>query len=49
MDKTAHVRALLTEGTHYSLSRPRRFGKSRLLDTLKDLFEGNEPLFAEQR
>ncbi len=28
------------------LSRPRRFGKSLLLDTLKELFEGNEALFA---
>jgi hypothetical protein len=27
------------------LSRPRRFGKSLFLDTLKELFEGNEPLF----
>jgi hypothetical protein len=30
---------------HYFLSRPRRFGKSLFLDTLKELFEGNEPLF----
>ncbi|MEB3328460.1 MAG: AAA family ATPase [Candidatus Sericytochromatia bacterium] len=28
------------EGTHCFPSRPRRFGKSRLLDTLKALFEG---------
>ena len=27
-------------------SRPRRFGKSLFLDTLKQFFEGNEPLFA---
>jgi len=27
------------------LSRPRRFGKSLFLDTLKELFEGNAPLF----
>ena len=46
VDKTAHVPALLDEGTHYFLSRPRRFGKSLFLDTLKELFEGNEPLFA---
>ena len=49
VDKTPHVRALLNEGTHYFLSRPRRFGKSLFLDTLKDLFEGNEPLFAGTR
>ena len=41
VDKTPHVRALLNEGTHYFLSRPRRFGKSLFLDTLKDLFEGS--------
>ena len=33
------------DGKHYFLSRPRRFGKSLFLDTLKELFEGNEPLF----
>ena len=33
------------EGKHYFLSRPRRFGKSLFLDTLNELFEGDEPLF----
>ena len=46
VDKTAYIRRLLDEGTHYSLSRPRRFGKSLFLDTLKELFEGNQGLFA---
>ena len=45
VDKTTYIRRLLDEGTHYFLSRPRRFGKSLFLDTLKELFEGNEPLF----
>ena len=45
VDKTPYIRRLLDEGTHYFLSRPRRFGKSLFLDTLKELFEGNEPLF----
>ena len=45
VDKTAYVERLLAEGTHYFLSRPRRFGKSLFLDTLKELFEGNEALF----
>ena len=45
VDKTAHMKRLIDEGTHYFLSRPRRFGKSLLVDTLKELFEGNEPLF----
>ena len=45
VDKTAHIQQLIDEGKHYFLSRPRRFGKSLFLDTLKELFEGNEPLF----
>ena len=42
VDKTAYIERLLDEGTHYFLSRPRRFGKSLFLDTLKELFEGSE-------
>ena len=45
VDKTAHIQRLIDEGKHYFLSRPRHFGKSLFLDTLKELFEGNEPLF----
>ena len=45
VDKTAYIERLLDEGKHYFLSRPRRFGKSLFLDTLKELFEGNEELF----
>ncbi len=45
VDKTAYIARLLDAGKHYFLSRPRRFGKSLLLDTLKELFEGNEALF----
>ena len=45
VDKTAYIERLLAEGAHYFLSRPRRFGKSLFLDTLKELFEGNEALF----
>ena len=46
VDKTAYIKELMDGGTHYFLSRPRRFGKSLFLDTLKELFEGNEALFA---
>ena len=46
VDKTAYVERLLHEGKHYFLSRPRRFGKSLFLDTLKEFFEGSEELFA---
>ena len=45
VDKTGYARRLVDEGKHYFLSRPRRFGKSLFLDTLKELFEGNEALF----
>ena len=45
VDKTAYIARLVAEGKHYFLSRPRRFGKSLFLDTLKEAFEGNEPLF----
>ena len=45
VDKTPYVERLLDGGTRYFLSRPRRFGKSLFLDTLKELFEGSEALF----
>ncbi len=45
VDKTPYIARLLDEGRHYFLSRPRRFGKSLFLDTLKALFEGSEALF----
>ncbi len=45
VDKTAWAQRLEAEGKHYFLSRPRRFGKSLFLDTLKELFEGSEELF----
>ena len=46
-DKTAHIERLIERGKHYFLSRPRRFGKSLLLDTIKELFEGSVHLFRE--
>ena len=46
VDKTPHILQLVEGGKHYFLSRPRRFGKSLLLDTVKELFEGNKRLFA---
>ncbi|WP_303785767.1 ATP-binding protein [Azovibrio restrictus] len=45
VDKTHYAVQLANEGTHYFLSRPRRFGKSLFLDTLAELFSGNRPLF----
>ena len=45
VDKTPYIARMVEEGKHYFLSRPRRFGKSLFLDTLKELFEANEALF----
>jgi Predicted AAA-ATPase/PD-(D/E)XK nuclease superfamily len=45
VDKTGLILDLIASGSTYFLSRPRRFGKSLLVDTLKELFEGNRALF----
>ncbi len=45
VDKTQLIHQLVNRGRHYFLSRPRRFGKSLLLDTIRLLFEGEEELF----
>lgn len=45
LDKTAFIHRLLTEGKYYFLSRPRRFGKSLLLSTLKEIYSGSRELF----
>jgi hypothetical protein len=45
IDKTQQAFAMAEQGTYYFLSRPRRFGKSLFLDTLKCLFEGRKELF----
>jgi len=45
VDKTGIALQLIQSGKYYFLSRPRRFGKSLFLDTLKEIFEGNKALF----
>jgi len=45
VDKTLFVKKLADKGRYYFLSRPRRFGKSLFLDTLKSAFEGRKELF----
>ncbi len=45
VDKTALIYSLVKEGTIYFLSRPRRFGKSLLVSTLKNYFLGRKELF----
>ena len=45
VDKTETAWHLVKQVGHYFLSRPRRFGKSLFVDTLKEIFEGNHTLF----
>ena len=45
IDKTDMVYSLVNEGKIYFLSRPRRFGKSLLVSTLKNYFLGRKELF----
>ncbi|GAA5819482.1 MAG: AAA family ATPase partial [Methanobrevibacter sp. CfCl-M3] len=46
VDKTKVIKRLRDlNGTYHFLSRPRRFGKSLLISTLKNLFEGKKELF----
>lgn len=47
VDKTKDIYNLLNNGIFYFLSRPRRFGKSLLVTTLKEIFSGNKELFKE--
>ena len=45
VDKTAQMYRLVTTGSYYFLSRPRRFGKSVLISTLEAYFQGKSELF----
>lgn len=45
IDKTPYIEKLLEANKYYFLSRPRRFGKSLFLSTLRYFFEGQRYLF----
>jgi len=45
VDKTPLIAQLVDQGEFYFLSRPRRFGKSLLIDTIADAFLGRKKLF----
>ncbi len=45
VDKTSFIKQLTQEGEYYFLSRPRRFGKSLFLSTIKAAFQGKKDLF----
>lgn len=47
VDKTRYIHKLLEGGGYYFLARPRRFGKSLFLSTLKAYFEGKRELFED--
>jgi hypothetical protein len=42
VDKTEYIYKLINSGKYYFLSRPRRFGKSLLLSTIRYLFEAKK-------
>src|SRR5213075_1203314 len=45
VDKTQSIYELISTGSYYFLSRPRRFGKSLLVSTLESIFSGDKTLF----
>jgi len=45
VDKTKFIYPLVNKGKYYFFARPRRFGKSLLLTTLKSFFQGKKELF----
>ena len=45
IDKTPFIYELINSASYYFLSRPRRFGKSLLLNTIKEIFNGRKDLF----
>ncbi|MEO1953361.1 MAG: AAA family ATPase, partial [Campylobacterales bacterium] len=47
IDKTDLALEVIQNYKYSFLSRPRRFGKSLFLDTLKNIFEGNKELFKD--
>ena len=46
VDKTPLISNMVTAGKYYFLARPRRFGKSLLVSTLKAAFSGRKELFS---
>jgi len=45
VDKTSFIEKIIRKGQYYFLGRPRRFGKSLFLSTLKCFFQGRRELF----
>jgi len=47
IDKTDIAQSIIENGKYYFLSRPRRFGKSLFLDTLRTIFDGDKELLKD--
>ncbi len=47
VDKTEIIYDLVTNGRYYFLSRPRRFGKTLFISTLREVYSGNKGLFKD--
>jgi len=45
VDKTPFIKKLVDNGRYYFLSRPRRFGKSLFIETLKQAFLAEKKYF----
>jgi len=47
VDKTQIIHQVISGGHYNFFARPRRFGKSLLISTLKEIFSGNKELFSD--
>ena len=47
VDKTEFIHKITNVGKFYFFSRPRRFGKTLLVNTIEELFKGNKNLFED--
>ncbi|MDR3291042.1 MAG: ATP-binding protein [Methanobrevibacter sp.] len=47
VDKTKYIFEMINDGRINFLSRPRRFGKSLLVNTIEELYKGNKKLFKD--
>jgi len=47
VDKTRYLYEIVSKDKYYFLSRPRRFGKTLFIDTLKTFYEGKRELFKD--
>lgn len=45
VDKTRQIYQLISSGQYFFLSRPRRFGKSLTLSTIREIYSGSRDLF----